>query len=143
MTRRHVPLVAALAFVLLVATRHRPDEGPHVPPGPPDRSVARQLLDAHNAERRYRGLSPLVADDTLNAGARQWAEHMARTGQFRHAGGVAENIAWGYPDLAAVMRGWMASYGHRANILGSRYRRFGGGMARDRGGRPYWCARFE
>lgn len=32
---------------------------------------------------------------------------------------VAENIAWGYQTPVSVVAGWMASSGHKANILGS------------------------
>ena len=35
--------------------------------------------------------------------------------------GVGENIAYGYPTPEAVVRGWMNSEGHRANILSQSY----------------------
>ncbi|MDE5753217.1 MAG: hypothetical protein K2H89_01530, partial [Oscillospiraceae bacterium] len=42
-------------------------------------------------------------------------------------GSVGENIAWGYATPEAVVKGWMSSEGHRANILGSNFRYIGVG----------------
>ncbi|MCK9920809.1 CAP domain-containing protein [Frankia sp. AgPm24] len=47
---------------------------------------------------------------------------------------AAENIAAGQPTPDAVVRAWMASPGHRANILNRSLRRIGAGPA---GGGPY------
>jgi hypothetical protein len=130
-----VALVVALAMLAVVGC---------VAPEPVRPStVASELLDAHNAERLPYDLRPLAEDPALVAQAQAWAEHMASTGRFWHSGQGAENIAWNQPDVHAVMAAWLASPGHRANILGRRYTRFGGGMARSRSGQPYWCARFE
>lgn len=74
--------------------------------------------------------------------AERWARHMARTETMVHqhltpilrACGlrlVGENIAYGYPTAKSVVRAWMASPGHRANILTRRYRQIGVGAARD------------
>ena len=41
---------------------------------------------------------------------------------------VAENIAWGYPTVQAVMTGWMNSAGHKANILNPKYTKVGIGI---------------
>jgi len=38
---------------------------------------------------------------------------------------VAENVAYGYPTGRKVVRAWMRSPGHRANILNRRYRMLG------------------
>jgi uncharacterized protein YkwD len=45
---------------------------------------------------------------------------------------LAENIAWGTGYLATpaqIVRGWMNSSGHRANILNGRFRDIGVGIA--------------
>jgi hypothetical protein len=71
-----------------------------------------RVLAAHNRERDATGAPPLVWDETLAAGAREWATHLARTGQFAHspddagAEPIGENI-WGgtatrYPPEAMV-----------------------------------------
>ncbi|MBD2773011.1 hypothetical protein ICL16_13245 [Iningainema sp. BLCCT55] len=56
---------------------------------------------------------------------------------FRQAG---ENVASGYSSAQDVMRGWMNSTGHRANILNPNYREIGIGYAR--GNQPYWTQTF-
>ncbi|OMQ16135.1 hypothetical protein A7K94_0204580 [Modestobacter sp. VKM Ac-2676] len=53
----------------------------------------------------------------------------------------AENIAYGQPDAAAVMTAWMASPGHRANILNCDLRTLGVGVAAGSGG-PWWTQLF-
>jgi uncharacterized protein YkwD len=50
----------------------------------------------------------------------------------RSAWSLAENIAWGTGSLATpaqIVRGWMNSPGHRANILNGRFRDIGVGVA--------------
>ena len=65
-----------------------------------------------------------------------------RAAGYRTDGGWAENIASGYGNPAAVMAGWMASPGHRANILNCSLRALGVGVARSDGGRLYWTQDF-
>jgi hypothetical protein len=48
---------------------------------------------------------------------------------------IGENIAAGYPSVAATCRGWMRSAGHRANILDPDYTVMGAGFAF---GRSVW-----
>ncbi len=50
---------------------------------------------------------------------------------------AGENIAAGHPTGRAVVRGWMDSEGHRANILNRRYRLLGMAMRRSDNGTPY------
>jgi uncharacterized protein YkwD len=50
--------------------------------------------------------------------------------------GVGENVAMGQRTTGEVMRSWMASPGHRANIQG-RYRFIGVGHSNG-----YWCVVF-
>jgi uncharacterized protein YkwD len=54
---------------------------------------------------------------------------------------LAENVAYGYPDVTAVMAGWMASDGHRRNILSANVD-LGVGLAYGADGRPYWTQVF-
>jgi len=51
--------------------------------------------------------------------------------------GVAENVAMGYPTGRAVVRAWMGSEGHRANILNRGFRLLGMAMRRSDGGTAY------
>ena len=63
-----------------------------------------------------------------------FSARIARTGwtRSRHRYILGENIGWGSGDLAtprAMVRGWMHSAPHRANILERRYRVIGIGVA--------------
>ena len=66
-------------------------------------------------------------------------DRIAATGYPMAAGG--ENIAWNQQDVAAVMRAWIGSSGHRANIVG-RYTEFGGAVAYGPRNDPYWSVSF-
>jgi uncharacterized protein YkwD len=109
------------------------------------------LVQHHNAQRA--GLPALVRDARLDRAAQLHAQNMARQGRMTHVLdgrgvaarvcdqgvcriGVGENIAMGQRTTGEVMRSWMASPGHRANIQG-RYRFIGVGYS---GG--YWCVVF-
>ncbi|CAG8667815.1 4283_t:CDS:2, partial [Dentiscutata heterogama] len=41
--------------------------------------------------------------------------------------GCAENVAEGYKNEEAVVRGWMSSHGHKTNMLNPKYTHFGAG----------------
>lgn len=114
--------------------------------------VTDDALAAVNAFRRSRGRGPLRTDPTLGRAAQDHAIAMARQGRISHdrfsrriraAGittGAAENVAAGQPDLAAALRAWENSRGHRANLLGD-FSRLGVALARHpaSGNRPYWA----
>jgi uncharacterized protein YkwD len=55
---------------------------------------------------------------------------------------IGENIAMGYRTAAAACRGWLASPGHRANILGRGYTRIGAGVWRSSRGVPFYVQVF-
>jgi uncharacterized protein YkwD len=107
-----------------------------------------------NAERRRRGLRPLRRDRRLGRAARRHARdmdarnyfnHTSRSGasfvdRIRRAGylrgarrwTVGENLAWGSGGLGSprsIVRAWMNSPGHRANILNRRFREIGVGIS--------------
>jgi uncharacterized protein YkwD len=109
------------------------------------------LVAHHNAQRA--GLPALVRDARLDRAAQLHAENMARQGRMSHildgrgVGarvcaegvcriGVGENVAMGQRTTGEVMRSWMASPGHLANIQG-RYSRIGVGYSKG-----YWCVVF-
>ena len=105
--------------------------------------VERQVIERTNAERSRRGLAPLRVCARLQKQARNHAGWMARSGKMQHGShpGAAENIATGR-TLPSVLRRWMNSKGHRANILGS-YTRIGVAAYRNpTSGRIYWCQQF-
>jgi uncharacterized protein YkwD len=101
-----------------------------------------------NRERAARGEGILRIDGHLAQAAQSHTESMAGGDYFDHAGPggqtpldrmraagyiyssrlgyeIGENLAWGTGSLAtpsAIVAAWMASPGHRANILDPRYR---------------------
>lgn len=116
-------------------------------------SFQTKLLELHNKERKSKGKANLRMNSDLNAYAQKHAEMMANKNSLKHssmsvlskAAGtptVAENIAWGQESEESVVNSWMWSPGHRWNILGN-YTDVGFGMAKDKEGRPYWCAVFS
>lgn len=133
------------------------DVPPVVPPVTPPSTEEEELLKAHNAQRN--ATYPLVINDKLTKAAQLHAEWMAEHSNMSHNEGrttvadrakaagynwnyVGENIAMGYPDVAAVMSGWMHSPGHRANILNKNYQDVGFGIAKSVTGAIYRCADF-
>lgn len=78
-----------------------------------------------------------MANILMNA-AQEWAEQMARTGDFRHSGHpVAENIARGQEKSGDAVQIWVNSPRHRANMLGA-HEFIGTGVAEDGNGIRYW-----
>lgn len=118
-------------------------------PSPSDSASAsgtfsqQQLIDATNDFRAQHGLAPVKANAALNDLAQDWAETVARTGDFKHrpkfaesypAGwrGAGENIA-GQPtgnNPRAFVNQWANSPGHRANMLNPDFTDLGVGIAR-------------
>jgi len=107
-----------------------------------------------NGERAKSGRKSLGVDSRLAAAAQAHACDMAVKGYFSHRGQngskpkrrlqqqgcrgglVAENIAVGQTDPRELVRDWMASPGHRKNmLLGRGVERYGLGVAK--AGRAY------
>ena len=136
------------------------DPAPRPPWGVPDSqapsvgpSFEEQVLELTNEERWANGqLPPLKGQSLLDSSAATHSTNMGTRNFFAHcdpdthtlpwdrmtaAGYVwnaaAENIAAGYADPAQVMAAWMASPGHRANILATTYRELGVGYYLDGG----------
>lgn len=126
---------------------------------PPPAPASAAMIDLMNTARRQNGLAALAADARLAAAAAKHARWMADHRTLSHGetgggsfvdriaaegfrpGSVAENIAEGQATAEAAFAAWMASPGHRANILG-RYASVGTGSANDGLGTMYWCADF-
>jgi uncharacterized protein YkwD len=101
----------------------------------------RTMLNAVNDVRAAHNLRPLRIDVTLVRAARDYSATLIRRDIFTHgalgprlasygATGrlFGENLAWGTGEGAtarAFFRGWMASPGHRANLLRPGWTRIG------------------
>lgn len=67
-----------------------------------------------------------------------FAARIARAGYRIGPGGAAENLGQGHRNAGAAVAAWMASAGHRRNIMAPRLTEIGIGLALDRGGTPHW-----
>lgn len=93
-----------------------------------------------NADRRAHGRSALRSHATLNKKAQAWAERLARENRLYHSTlssgapscwrSLGENVGYG-SSVAAVQNAFMASAGHKANVLKSTWNWVGVGMARN------------
>ncbi|HLZ29887.1 MAG TPA: CAP domain-containing protein [Chloroflexota bacterium] len=128
----------------------------------PDHSadLAREL-ELTNAARQAAGLTPLVLSAQLSDAAQNYSQVLAAGSCFEHTCGavpdfaerlgqagyvgwsaIAENIAAGYPTPEAVVAGWLASPGHRANILSATLSEIGLGLVSGGAHGTYWTQEF-
>ncbi|WAX76818.1 CAP domain-containing protein [Streptomyces sp. KMM 9044] len=119
-------------------------------------AVAR-VVELVNAERGKVGCSPVKVNTTLTEAAQNHSEDMAASGSMSHAGSdgsspadritragynwstYGENVAYGYSTPEQVMAGWMASPGHKENILNCAFKEIGVGLAQPG---DYWTQNF-
>lgn len=120
-----------------------------------------KTFELTNQERKAKDLPALTLKPALSKIARAHSENMARQGKMEHklddkgpddrvrAGGykyatMAENLAAGEDGatLAMIMKAWMESKDHRANILDADFTEIGVGIARDKAGQLYFTQVF-
>ncbi len=127
-----------------------------VPGVPGGGSKASQVLALVNTERTAAGCGPVRRDGRLESAASAHSADMAANDYFSHdsqdgrsfgdrvraagyaGGAVAENIAAGQTSAAGVVKEWMASAGHRANILNCSFTDMGVGYATGGSFGSYW-----
>jgi uncharacterized protein YkwD len=119
------------------------------------------LLDLTNAERKKEELPPLKASALLSKAARAHSQNMAKQGKLEHEldektpvdriketgykiRRAGENIAFGSDNLplAEIMKLWMESEGHKANIMNPDFTELGVGIARNDKGEVYYTQVF-
>ena len=133
-------------------------------------TVRERVVDLVNAARskkrkcgseRFAAAPPLSVSPDLEDAAADHARDMARKKYFDHRGSdgtqpkdrvlregyqpriSGENIALGPESAEEVVAGWLASPGHCANIMDSRFQHIGVGVATGRGrGQTYWVQTF-
>ncbi|MFE0510039.1 CAP domain-containing protein [Streptomyces sp. NPDC058964] len=119
--------------------------------------VVARIVELVNAERGKAGCSPLTLNATLSKAAQAHSEDMALHQNMSHTGSngsspgdritdagyswsaYGENVAYGYATPEDVMAGWMASPGHRENILNCTFKEIGVGLAQPN---SYWTQDF-
>jgi uncharacterized protein YkwD len=133
--------------------------------------VRAAIVCLHNQIRAGRGLPPLRENARLRRAAGAHSADMVSRGFFEHTTptgttmvdrimasryasprvgwAVGENLAWGTGALAtprSIMKAWMDSAGHRANVLKRAYREIGigvvTGVPSDRGAGATYTADF-
>jgi uncharacterized protein YkwD len=147
-----------------------PDNAPNIPgngsteESTPDDTPAdehafiKQVVALVNQERVKEGLAPLTIDTKVQVAAQvrakeceQLFSHTRPDGSsfstalkeqnvsYRSSG---ENIAWGQRSPEEVMKAWMNSSGHRANIMNPNFTTIGVGYYENATGTDYWCQLF-
>ncbi len=105
--------------------------------------VEKQIVEQTNTQRARYGLPPLAVDRNLIQTARSHAAWMTNNRTLQHTTKpVGENIAMGQRSTDEAVGAWMASPGHRANILNNSYKRIGVAAYRTPDGTIYWCQQF-
>ncbi|MFJ9559004.1 CAP domain-containing protein [Streptomyces fuscichromogenes] len=119
--------------------------------------VVARVVELVNAERGKVGCSALTLNTTLSKVAQAHSADMALHQNMSHTGSdgsspgdritgagyawsaYGENVAYGYATPEQVMAGWMASPGHKANILNCAFKEIGVGFAQPG---DYWTQDF-
>jgi uncharacterized protein YkwD len=112
----------------------------------PRSSSALSVLRAVNATRAAYGLRPFALDTHLRIAAQSHSSDMLRRNYFAHGDfhgrmvafhvrgpAAGEDLAWGsgsYGQASSIVREWLASPEHRANLLRPGFTRIGIGVAR-------------
>lgn len=120
-------------------------------------SRAGSVIRLTNAARQQNGVVLLEADSGLARAAAVRAQEISRSFSHTRPGGgsfvsalsesgvayrsAGENIASGQSSADEVVRAWLASPGHRANILAGRYSRIGA-AAIEVNSTTYWVQLF-
>ncbi|MBO0601175.1 S-layer homology domain-containing protein [Sporosarcina sp. E16_3] len=132
-----------------------------LPPVVDDQDNALKTIDFVNKQRKQLGAKELIQDTNLSKIAKAKAEDMAKNNYFDHKSptygtvdemlkkfnykwtAYGENIARGYIAPESVVKEWMLSPTHRANIENNTFTHIGSGYATDAEGKPYWVNLFS
>lgn len=127
----------------------------HAEPG-----FEQQVISLTNQHRTAHGCGALAGNAALTNAARKHSNEMAANNTMTHYGANgsdagdriaqagyvatrwAENVAYGQTTPREVVDSWMASPGHRVNILDCRLAEIGVGHTVNKAGVPYWTQDF-
>lgn len=128
--------------------------------GNENESYRKQIVNLVNAQRQKAGLPKLTEDKKLNKLSDKKVQLMAEEGKLSHTAGgysslgefvrdygfkywtVGENIARNWRTPEEVMKAWMESAGHRANILNEKFTHIGVAKTTAPNGDIYWVQIF-
>lgn len=124
-----------------------PDQKLNIPSVSQDlRTAEKEVIRLCNIERQKNGLKPLTENWELSRVARIKSQDMAQKNYFSHTSptygspfammtnfgiqyrSAGENIAMGQRSAQEVVKAWMASSGHRQNILNPNFNEIGVGL---------------
>jgi uncharacterized protein YkwD len=109
-------------------------------------------MDLINTYRVSVGLKALIKTNYISYKAEEHNKYMIANNVINHDGfdaryidikkvlgstGMGENVAFGFTSAKAVVDGWLASPGHKANIVGN-YTHFGISVRPDSAGKKYY-----
>ncbi|OJU17216.1 MAG: hypothetical protein BGN88_03950 [Clostridiales bacterium 43-6] len=132
----------------------------NIPESAPLQSLEDKVIELVNKERVSRNLMKLTKNNTASYVARLKSQDMINKNYFAHNSptygspfkmmesyglkfsAAGENIAYGQKTPEEVMKAWMNSAGHRANILSKNYTQIGVGAAKKSNGTLYWTQEF-
>ncbi|MFC9289550.1 CAP domain-containing protein [Streptomyces sp. NPDC057052] len=124
---------------------------------PPASAAVTRVVALVNSERAKAGCSPVTLNAKLSQAAQAHSADMASHNTMSHTGSdgsdpgqritragylwstYGENVAYGYSTPEQVMAGWMASAGHKRNILDCGFKEIGVGLAQPG---DYWTQDF-
>lgn len=119
-----------------------------------------EIIKMVNSVRAEKNLPPLIENKKLNILADKKAKIMANENNLSHTAGgyktfsdfliennieflaVGENIARNWKTPEEVMKAWLSSKGHRANIMSEKFTQIGVGKAISSNGDIYWVQLF-
>ncbi|GAB1688773.1 CAP domain-containing protein [Krasilnikovia sp. M28-CT-15] len=150
-----VLLASAGASVAALSVSTAPAQAAGVAPV----TLQSQLVSLTNSTRVRAGCKPIRVDARLLAASRGHSAYQARTRKMSHIGAngstfvtraraagyaypQSENVAYGYATASATMRAWMASPGHRANIVNCKAKSMAVGVVYASNGVPYYTQMF-
>lgn len=123
-----------------------------------EHAFIKEVVDLVNAERAKEGLAPLTIDLKVQAAAMVRAKECEQRFSHTRPNGTSfatalkeqgvsyrssgENIAWGQRSPEEVIKAWMNSSGHRANIMNPNFTTIGVGYYENANGTDYWCQLF-
>jgi uncharacterized protein YkwD len=166
------PVTAHIALGANARAAQQDCENVDAPPAEAGESAVRAaILCLHNKIRAERNLPLLRENSRLRRAASAHSSDMVSRGFFEHTTpdgvtmverimatryasprvgwAIGENLAWGTGNLAtprAIMKAWMDSPGHRANVVKRAYREIGigvvSGVPSDRGAGATYTADF-
>ena len=150
--RRATQTLAIVASITIVGGLVAPAAAASARPVSSD-AYEQRILDLVNLERTRRGLRPLRVARCADGFATRWSQRLAESESLRHqpmrrvldgceARRAAENIGHGAVSAERMVKLWMGSRRHRANLLDARFSRIGVGAARSRSGAWYAVTNF-